>query len=131
MRQEETMKHLYFVLAVILLPPEFVHAEELPLGGDQPARCEIWGRIVAPPPALDGGLEIELIGTKSRSRQKTSVVNGGFEFHAAPAGLYQFRLVDHYGRVIATQAEQLTGNDDQVNVRVPYEVSDVHPANVV
>ena len=60
----------------------------------------------------------ELAG-KLAPRQRARVVNGNFDFHAVPAGVYQFRVFDHSGRNAFQSMQLLTGSRDRVTIVFP------------
>ena len=94
-------------------------------------RCQVYGRVIAPAPLLETGLKIELAGAKPIRRQVTNVVNGAFEFQAVPPGVYRFRVFDVSGKEILRGAEQLSGQGDEVIVRVPLREQEPSVANMI
>src|SRR5437667_1648474 len=81
-------------------------------------RCEVWGQIVAPGGLPEDGAKIELTG-KSTRPQQAHLVNGNFDFHAVPAGWYQFKVFDRLGRLILKRSKLLTGKSEQVLLVYP------------
>jgi tetratricopeptide (TPR) repeat protein len=77
--------------------------------------CEVWGQIAGASSQVQEGLDIELAGRETSSKQKVHVsTKGNFEFEAVPAGDYRFRVKDRSGAVILDQMQSLTGKDDFV-----------------
>ena len=61
--------------------------------------CEIWGQVAGSSRLLQEGLGIELVGSDGAVKQRTHILtNGNFDFTAAPAGYYKFRVTDVFGR---------------------------------
>jgi len=89
------------------LPSE---SQELPTASG----CEIFGEVVAPGYSDQDALQVLLIGKESKLLQRTTVVRGNFDFHMAPVGWYQFRVVDRQGRILAAQSHFLNGTNGHV-----------------
>jgi Tfp pilus assembly protein PilF len=82
--------------------------------------CEIWGQVAGSSRLLQEGLAIELIGLDGAVKQRTHILtNGNFDFKPAPAGHYQFRVIDVSGAVIYQQTKSLGGEDNFVFLVVP------------
>jgi Tfp pilus assembly protein PilF len=82
--------------------------------------CEIWGQVAGSSRLLQEGLGIELVGLDGAVKQRTRILtNGNFEFTAAPAGYYKFRVTDVFGKVIYQQTKSLGGEDNFVFLVVP------------
>ena len=82
--------------------------------------CEIWGQVAGSSRLLQEGLGIELVGLDGAVKQRTRILtNGNFEFTAAPAGSYKFRVTDVFGKVIYQQTKSLGGEDNFVFLVVP------------
>jgi Tfp pilus assembly protein PilF len=82
--------------------------------------CEIWGQVAGSSRLLQEGLGIELVGLDGAVKQRTRILtNGNFDFTAAPAGYYQFRVTDVFGKVIYQQTKSLGGEDNFVFLVVP------------
>jgi Tfp pilus assembly protein PilF len=82
--------------------------------------CEIWGQVAGSSRLLQEGLGIELVGLDGAVKQKTQILtNGNFEFTPAPAGNYQFRVTDVFGKVIYQQTKSLGGEDNFVFMVIP------------
>jgi len=102
------------------LPPDNLHG-----------RCELWGQVITPGLIETDGMEIELTGKSPVPRQRTRVVNTGFDFDSVPAGVYLFRVFDRSGQLLLQRTESLTGSDDHVLLRLPYSVSEPSLSNTV
>lgn len=82
--------------------------------------CEIWGQVSGPSRLLQEGLGIELVGLDGAVKQRANIqTNGNFDFTPAPAGHYQFRVTDAFGKVIYQQTKWLGGEDNFVFLVVP------------
>jgi tetratricopeptide (TPR) repeat protein len=82
--------------------------------------CAIWGQVAGSSRLLQEGLGIELVGLDGAVKQRAHILtNGNFDFTAAPAGNYQFRVTDVFGKVIYQQTKSLAGEDNFVFLVVP------------
>jgi Tfp pilus assembly protein PilF len=108
-------------IAVILFVtvPAIRSATTSTVDGEQKP-CEIWGQVAGSSRLLQEGLGIELVGLDGTVKQRTHILtNGNFDFTPAPAGSYQFRVTDVFGKVIYQQTKSLGGENTFVFLVVP------------
>jgi len=112
------MKYLAALCVLAIIPAEVIRGEDLSKVSEPAGRCQIWGRVIAPHALLDKGLMVEFTGNSMR-RQKTNLIDGAFEFDSAPAGVYEFRVLDVTGHVILQQPVKVDGGNNRIVLDAP------------
>jgi tetratricopeptide (TPR) repeat protein len=121
----------FTLIAAAVTPRSQAQSIHEGMAKDPAGNCAIWGQIVTPGRSLEEPTEIELLDGNHKLRQKTRAINGNFDFHAVPPGMYQFRLSDGSGHPIYKTANALKGDDDHVIIVVPQVRSVLSRAYIV
>ena len=119
--------HLVFFMLSFVAAPIHSNGESAAVIG----RCAVWGHVITPARRMQDPTVIELIGVNSKSKQKSQVVNGNFDFDVVLPGWYQFRILDRFGREIHKRPFELKGNGDHVTIAVPEQRSVDSTGNVI
>jgi len=81
--------------------------------------CATWGNVYTPGRPLEDATDIELVDEDRKTSEKTHVINGNFDFHTAPQGVYQFRVTDKGGHVLYRMTNPMKIDSDRLLIVVP------------